>query len=275
MLWRLHDPGHPLYDARLAAEYADEIPKSYERMDRIVGEARKRIGPGTALLVCSDHGFASFRRGINYNTWLVKNGFMTLRQVTSTGGKTLEDLFDKGELGEFFRYVDWSRTKAYAMGLGNIYINLMGREPQGSVVPGRDYDDVRAAIGRELEALVDPETGEKPVQRVYRREEIYSGFDPRVVPDLRAANTAHYRIGWQTALGEVPPKIFEDNLKAWSGDHCIDPRLVPGVLFSNRKIAEEKPGIADVAPTILKLFGLELPTHFDGKPLTVTTETTH
>src|SRR6266850_1005056 len=114
----------------------------------------------------------------------------------------------------------------------------MGREPQGSVVPGRDYDDVRAAIGRGLETLVDPETGEKPVLRVYRREEIYSGFDPRVVPDLRAANTAHYRIGWQTALGEVPPKIFEDNLKAWSGDHCSnDPSLVPGVLFSNVSLA--------------------------------------
>jgi len=146
MLWRLHDPGHPLFDARLAEMYASEIPRSYERMDRIVGEARKRIGPKTALIVCSDHGFASFRRGINYNTWLVKNGFMTLRQGTSTGGKTLEDLFDKGELGEFFRYVDWSRTRAYAMGLGNIYINLMGREPQGSVVPGRDYEETRASI---------------------------------------------------------------------------------------------------------------------------------
>ncbi len=268
MLWRLHDPGHPLYDARLAAQYGEEIPRSYERMDRIVGEAQKRIGPTTALLICSDHGFASFRRGVNYNTWLVKNGFMTLRQGTSTGGKTLEDLFDKGELGEFFRYVDWSRTRAYAMGLGNIYVNLMGREPQGSVVPGRDYDDVRAEIVRQLEALVDPETGEKPVQRVYRREEIYSGFDPRIVPDLRAANTAHYRIGWQTALGEVPPKIFEDNLKAWSGDHCSnDPSLVPGVLFSNVLLARGDPGIADIYPTVLTLLGVPPVEGIDGRSL--------
>ncbi|HKB08045.1 MAG TPA: alkaline phosphatase family protein [Candidatus Polarisedimenticolia bacterium] len=268
MLWRLHDPGHPLYDARLAAQYADEIPKSYERMDRIVGEAIRAIRPRTALLVCSDHGFASFRRGVNYNTWLVRNGFMTLRQGTSTGGKTLEDLFDKGELGEFFRYVDWSRTKAYAMGLGNIYINLMGREPQGSVVPGRDYDEVRAAIVRQLEALVDPDTGEKPVQRVYRREDIYSGYDPRVVPDLRPANSAHYRIGWQTALGEVPPKIFEDNLKAWSGDHCSnDPRLVRGVLFSNVRLAKSEPGIADIYPTVLALLGVPPVQDIDGHSL--------
>ena len=144
----------------------------------------------------------------------------------------------------------------------------MGREPQGSVVPGRDYDDVRAAIGRGLETLVDPETGEKPVLRVYRREEIYSGFDPRVVPDLRAANTAHYRIGWQTALGEVPPKIFEDNLKAWSGDHCSnDPSLVPGVLFSNVSLARGDPGIADIYPTVLSLLGVPPVEGIDGRSL--------
>ncbi len=268
MLWRLHDPGHPLYDARLASLYAGEIPKAYERMDRIVGEAEKRIGPGTVLLVCSDHGFASFRRGINYNTWLVKNGYMALRQGTSTGGKTLEDLFDKGELGEFFRYVDWSRTKAYAMGLGNIYINLMGREPQGSVVPGREYEEVRTAIVQRLEALIDPETGEKPVRRVYRREEIYAGYDPRLIPDLRAANSEHYRIGWQTALGEVPPQVFEDNLKTWSGDHCSnDPDLVPGVLFSSVRLARSNPGIADIHPTVLALLGVTPVGGIDGRSL--------
>src|SRR6266571_3857773 len=268
MLWRLHDPGHPLYDARLASLYAGEIPKAYERMDRIVGEAETRIGTRTALLVCSDHGFASFRRGINYNTWLVKNGYMTLRQGTSTGGKTLEDLFDKGELGEFFRYVDWSRTKAYAMGLGNIYVNLMGREPQGSVVPGREYEEVRSAIVQKLEALVDPETGEKPVRRVYRREEIYAGYDPRLIPDLRAANSEHYRIGWQTALGEVPPQVFEDNLKTWSGDHCSnDPDLVPGVLFSNVRLARGDPGIADIHPTVLALLGVPPVGGIDGRSL--------
>jgi predicted AlkP superfamily phosphohydrolase/phosphomutase len=268
MLWRLHDPGHPLYDARLAEQYAGEIPRSYERMDRIVGEAMQRIGPTTALVVCSDHGFASFRRGINYNTWLVKNGFMTLKEGSSTGGKTLEDLFDKGELGEFFRYVDWSRTRAYAMGLGNIYINLMGREPQGSVVPGRDYEDTRTSIARRLEDLVDPETREKPVTRVYRREEMYAGFDPRLIPDLRAANSAHYRIGWQTALGEVPPQVFEDNLKAWSGDHCSnDPSIVPGVLFSNARLAAVAPGIADIYPTVLALLGVPPVGGIDGHSL--------
>lgn len=267
MLWRLHDPGHPLYDADLAARYAGEIPKAYERMDNIVGEALQRIGPTTALIVCSDHGFASFRRGVNYNTWLVKNGFMTLREP-ATGGKTLEDLFDRGEMGSFFKFVDWSRTKAYAMGLGNIYINLLGREPKGSVAPGREYEEVREGIVRGLEGLVDETTGEKPVLKVYRREEIYSGFDPRIVPDLRPANADHYRVGWQTALGEVPKEIFEDNMKAWSGDHCSnDPTVVHGVLFANMKLPVRDPFIGDIYPTVLELLGVAAVSGLDGKSL--------
>jgi len=70
-------------------------------------------------------------------------------------------------------------------------------------------------------------------------------------------------------MGKVTGQIFEDNTKAWSGDHCIDPRLVPGVLFSSHKFVEEKPALVDVAPTILKVFGLALPAHFDGKPWTL------
>jgi predicted AlkP superfamily phosphohydrolase/phosphomutase len=267
LFWRLLDPGHPLYDAAAAERWAGEVPKAYEAMDALVGEAVAKAGPRTAIIVCSDHGFASFRRGINYNTWLVKNGFMTLREP-AVAGKTLEDLFDKGQLGEFFKYVDWSRTKAYAMGLGNIYINLLGREPKGSVAPGREYDEVRDAIARGLETLVDPATGEHPVTRVYRREEIYSKFDPRVIPDLRAANADHYRVGWQTALGEVPPDVFEDNVKAWSGDHCSnDPAVVHGVLFSNVRLDASDPYIGDIHPTVLGLLGLAPAAGLDGRSL--------
>ena len=267
LFWRLLDPKHPLYDAAAAERWAGEVPKAYAKMDALVGEAVAKAGPRAAVIVCSDHGFASFRRGINYNTWLVRNGFMTLREP-AVAGKTLEDLFDKGELGEFFKYVDWSRTRAYAMGLGNIYINLLGREPKGSVAPGREYDEVRDAIARGLEGLVDETTGEHPVARVYRREEIYAKFDPRVIPDLRAANSDHYRVGWQTALGEVPPNVLEDNLKAWSGDHCSnDPAVVPGVLFSNVRLDGRDPFIGDIHPTVLALLGLQPASGLDGRSL--------
>ena len=88
-------------------------------------------------------------------------------------------------------------------------------------------------------------------------------------PDLIVGYGDGYRASWDSVMGKVTSQMFEDNLKAWSGDHCIDPRLVPGVLFCNQKISDEKPAIVDVAPTLLKLFGLALPRYLDGKPWTV------
>jgi predicted AlkP superfamily phosphohydrolase/phosphomutase len=263
--WRLLDSGHPLYNAVEAARFAGEMEKAYVRMDSIVGEARSLLPPDTLLIVCSDHGFASFRRGMNYNTWLVKNGWMVLTQLPG-GSRSLEDLFDRGETGEFFKYVDWSQTRAYAMGLGSIYVNLAGREPRGSVAPGEEYESVRQGIVQGLESFVDPQTGEHPVLRVYRREEMYRGFDPALLPDLRAANSANYRVGWQTSLGEVPPSIVEDNRRVWSGDHCsVDPSLVPGILFTNRPIQRPDPGIQDIYPSVVKFLELPPVEGIDGK----------
>jgi len=263
--WRLLDQKHPMYDPVQAVRLAGEMDKAYERMDAIVGRALALLPADAILLVCSDHGFASFRRGINYNTWLVKNGWMTLREGPN-GTRSLEDLFDRGETGEFFKYVDWSRTQAYALGLGSIYVNLAGREPRGSVAPGQEYESVRQGIIQGLEAFVDPETEEHPVLKVYRREEMYSGFDPGLIPDLRAANSRNYRVGWQTALGEVPPRIVEDNRKAWSGDHCsVDPSLVPGVLFSNRRIGRTDPVILDIFPSVLQILGVPAVEGIDGR----------
>ena len=263
--WRLLDPGHPLYNPVEAARFAGEMEKAYIHMDAIVGKARSLLPPSTLLLVCSDHGFASFRRGMNYNTWLVKNGWMVLKEGPG-GARTLEDLFDRGETGEFFKFVDWSRTRAYAMGLGTLYVNLAGREPRGSVAPGEEYESVRQGIIDGLQAYVDPETGEHPVLKVYRREDMYRGFDPALLPDLRAANNQNYRVGWQTALGEVPPNIVENNMKIWSGDHCsVDPSLVPGILFSSRKLNRQDPGIQDIFPSVLQALDVTPVEGIDGR----------
>jgi len=264
MFWRYMDERHPLYSKERAARYQGEMLKAYERMDEIVGEARRLAGPEALFIVCSDHGFSSWRRGVNYNTWLVQNGFMTI--VGDAGEtKTLEDLFETHEL---FEQVDWSRTKAYAMGLGGIYINLAGRETQGSVAPGEEYESVRSQIVAGLEGLIDPTTGEHAIHKVYRREEIYKGYDPVIMPDLRVANNLGYRIGWQTALGEVPREIFEDEKKAWSGDHCsLDPSVVKGILFINRKITRPEPHIMDIFPTVMKAYGEPVADVVDGHPL--------
>ncbi len=264
LFWRYLDPGHPAYDAAKAAKYAPEVLKAYKRMDAIVGRAREIAGPQALFLVCSDHGFASFRRGVNYNTWLVRNGFMMLKNQTSDPA-TLEKLFDTRDL---FQNVDWKRTKAYAMGLGSIYVNLVGREREGTVMPGPEYEEVRKQIREGLEALVDPVTGQHPVTRVWTREEMYSAFDPKLVPDLRAGNNLDYRVSWQTSLGGVPAALIEDNRKAWSGDHCSsDPSLVRGIFLSSRKISTDAPRMIDVMPTVLKALGVDIPPEVDGKPL--------
>jgi len=263
--WRFLDPQHPAYDAAKAAKWAPAVDRTYAQMDAIVGDAMKKLGPEDILIVLSDHGFATWRRSVNYNTWLVENGFMTL---TGSEGKQadLEMLFGQGE---FWPNVDWSKTKAYAMGLGDIYINVKGREGKGSVSPGAEYEAVRDEIKKKLVTLVDPKTGQRAVSRIFTREEAYGSFDADVIPDLFVTNTAGTRIGWQGSLGVVTKEMFEDNVQIWSGDHCsLDPAVVPGILVSNRALPGGKlPGIADVPATIYSVLGVPPPEKLDGVPL--------
>src|SRR5439155_27088833 len=126
-------------------------------MDAIVGDAMKKLAPEDLLLVVSDHGFASWRRTFNYDTWLVENGFMAMKG--GLGAEKQADLEMLFVQGEFWPNVDWSRTKAYAMGLGEIYLNVKGREGQGIVAPGAEYEAVRSEISRRLADLTDPKTG--------------------------------------------------------------------------------------------------------------------
>ena len=265
MMFRHFDPKHPLYKAEEAAKWGGSILESYQQMDAIVGETLQKR-PDATLMVVSDHGFASFRRGMNYNTWLAKNGFMTLTGE-DTERKNLEDLFDQGD---FFVNVDWSKTKAYALGLGQIYINLEGREAKGIVKPGAEYQQVTAAIKQGLEAFVDEETGEKPVAHVFTRDEAYAGvYDPVLIPDLIPSNSEGYRVGWQDSLGGIGKAIVEPNLEIWSGDHCsVYPPLVQGILFSSTKLnASNGAYMGDVMPTILSMYGVKPTTNLDGKSL--------
>ena len=263
MMYRFIDPEHPLYTEDGAAKWGDTIRQAYVDMDRIVGEAMKRKPQGSDLVVASDHGFASFRYGVNYNTWLVKNGFMTLEGQGDR--KSLEDLFDHGE---FLTNVDWAHTKAYALGLGQIYINLAGREGQGVVQP-EEYDQVVADIKHGLESYVDPSNGEHPVAYVFTRDEAYGDtYDPNHVPDMVPANNVGYRVGWQDSLGGFGQDVIEPNTRIWSGDHCsVYPPLVPGIFFSTLKIEHRMPYMADVMPTLLALYGVEPPVRLDGESL--------
>lgn len=267
VFWRLYDPQHPAYDAALAAKWGGSLLQSYQIMDQIVGEAMEAADKhNAALIVMSDHGFATWRRSINYNTWLVQNGYLGLRTGVEAKERNLEILFDQGQ---FWENVDWTKTRAYALGLGNIYVNLKGREGQGTVSPGAEYDQLKQELKSKLEAIVDPENGEHPVSRVFTREEAYREFDPNVIPDLFATNAVGYRVSWQTSLGGVQKDLLQTNDRVWSGDHCsVNPELVKGIFFYNRKLQTERaPYIADIYPTVLDLLGVKAPYRLDGVAL--------
>jgi predicted AlkP superfamily phosphohydrolase/phosphomutase len=154
------------------------------------------------------------------------------------------------------------------MGLGNIYVNLAGREKQGIVQPGAEYDALIAEIKSKLEAFVDAENGERPVAHVFTRDEAYGTYDPVLIPDLFPSNNYGYRVGWQDSLGVVAAQTIETNTDPWSGDHCsVYPPLVDGILFSNRRLAAEGAYMGDLMPTLLAIYGVEAPTQLDGKSL--------
>jgi predicted AlkP superfamily phosphohydrolase/phosphomutase len=265
MMWRLIDPAHPLYDAALAGRYGDAIEKVYRRADDLVGRIQAKLPPGAVLLVMSDHGFHSFRRSVNLNTWLTEQGYMVFQGQDPARPGAVADLVGRGR---FWEGVDWSRTRAYAVGLGQIYFNLRGRESQGIVSEGAEYKALQDEMAARLLGLRDPASGRPVMRAVYRRDDVYRGPYLRNAPDLQAGFDDGYRVGWQDTMGGIARAVVEDNTRKWSGDHCATAAEISGgVLFSNRKVAAPAPNIVDIAPTVLQLLGVPLPADLDGRPL--------
>jgi predicted AlkP superfamily phosphohydrolase/phosphomutase len=243
MFWRLMDPKHPEYDAVLAAQNGSAIESFYRQMDQLLGEVLPKVDSHTTLLVLSDHGFAPYNRSFNLNTWLLDNGYIKLKADANS------------DSNEPFANVDWSQTRAYGLGLNGLYINLRGRESNGIVEPGA-ADALMAEIRGKLLAVKDAKTNLSVVTRVDLAGEVYQGPYARSGPDMLVGYNRGYRAGWKTILGAFPPDELEDNTNPWSGDHCMDYTLVPGVLLTNRKIAADAPALTDIAPTILAEFGI-------------------
>jgi predicted AlkP superfamily phosphohydrolase/phosphomutase len=264
MMWRLTDPKHPMYDAALAAKFGDSIERVYRRADDFVGEVVERLDPGTPVLIVSDHGFHSWRKAVNLNTWLVQQGYMVL-QGQQPGEKKLDDLFGGGE---FWENVDWSRTRAYAMGIGQIYFNLRGREAKGIVSPGAEARQLADELCARLLTLRDPDDGSAIIRAVYKRDDIYSGDFVHNASELQVGMEEGYRVSWQTTLGGSPPGIVYPNMKKWSADHGgYDFATTAGVLISNRRVNSAAPSIMDIAPTVLNYFRIPVPGDIDGKVL--------
>lgn len=232
--------------------YANVLRDLYVQMDGLVGRVMKEIDKDTVLMVLSDHGFKPFRRAVELNRWLQQNGYLTENLAATT-----PDLLQR---------VDWSKTQAYAVGFGGIYLNMADREAKG-IVPKEDAARLKREIREKLKSLSDPERPGSPVSEVYDRDQAYKG--PYVIdaPDLVVGFAPGYRVAWETVTGGFGEKVISDNTRPWSGDHNMNPPEVPGMLFCNRPIDIEHPNIVDIAPTVLDLFGVPIPLHMDGKSI--------
>jgi predicted AlkP superfamily phosphohydrolase/phosphomutase len=188
------------------------------------------------------------------NTWLKEEGYLTLNEGKETSG-------------DYFADVDWSKTRAFTLGLTGIFINRVGREGQGIVKKGAEMDSLCAEIKAKLEALEDPKSNKSVVREAFITNEIHSGPYADMAPELLIGYERGFRHSWDCATGAVSDVVFSDNTKSWSGDHCVDPRLVPGVFFCNRKITTDEPSLMDLAPTALDMFGVEVPKYMQGKLL--------
>jgi predicted AlkP superfamily phosphohydrolase/phosphomutase len=221
----------------------------------MVGRVMQQLDDGDVLMVVSDHGFNSFRRGVNPNSWLHREGYLALKP--GSDGRA-----------EWLREVDWSVTRAYCVGLTGMYLNVKGREAQGIVEAGADAAALKAEIIGRLNGLHDTERDAIAIREVFDTSMLYRGPYAPNAPDLLIGYNTGYRISWDGAMGVVAGPVFDDNTKRWSGDHCIDPRLVPGIFFCNRSSDTKEPALIDIAPTALRLFGIEPPAYMDGRPLT-------
>lgn len=245
MMWRARDPGHPAYDAIRDAPYARVIDDLYIAFDRIVGDTIRRAGPEATVIVVSDHGFASWRRSFNLNTWLKDNGYLT-----PTRDRLPES--NSASLGA----IDWTRTRAYGLGLNGLYINVRGRERWGAV-----DEKARAAlvdeIRQKLLSTIDPATGRPVVTKALAREQAFRETrHMEDAPDLLIGYGEGMRVSNESALGRMSATEIMNNTLEWSGDHCMDPDAVPGILLTSRRLRVPATSLAQVARAVLAEFGI-------------------
>ncbi|MCD4700644.1 MAG: alkaline phosphatase family protein, partial [Candidatus Aegiribacteria sp.] len=229
------------------------VNEMYRRMDSLIGETAGRLGRKDMLIVMSDHGFTSFHTCIDFNRWLLENGYLFLEEGIET-------------VDTSFRGVDWSRTRAWSMGLAGIMLNLRGREGRGIVEPGIEASGLLDDISEKLLKLENGK-GERVISAVYRSGNVYSGPYVYMGPDLVIGTESGYRSGWSCVTGGIGKSVIYPNHRHWNGDHCHDHRLVPGTLASNVKLNTENATILDMAPTVLRALGAAAPAYMEGKSL--------
>lgn len=301
-MWRAMIDGRRVDSAAAApaqARMAGAIQECYRQIDAALGELIAAAGPDVHLIVMSDHGFGSLERYIHINAWLRQRGYLRLKRAPFTLLKRamyrlginpmsvyetlrrlgfgermrsnfrrrstrVQKLIDLGFLS--FADVDWARTRLFSMGFaGPIYVNLRGRDPQGCVAPGAEYEAVLEQVTADLRNLRDPETGDALIGEIYRREQLYWGprvdeapdlvFMPRDMKDGTFGLMAFGSNRWLTRVADRTGTHRMDGIVFVHG-----PGVRPGV-----QLAEAS--ILDIAPTVLALMGEPIPAAMDGHVL--------
>jgi len=262
MFFRYLDPAHPANEGKDTEIHKDAIFDLYRKADELVGETLDRVGKNDALLVVSDHGFKQFQRGVNLNSWFRENGYLFLKTDPEEGPLSVIPVGERSEVGD----IDWPRTRAYTNGLAGYYVNVKGREKDGCVDPAQALA-LKNEINDKLRGLPDPAKDSEAITELWASEEIYHGPYRENGPDVIVGYKPGYRTDWDAAVGAVSGTVISDNTRSWSGDHCMDPRQVPGVLFTSLPFASTRPNLVDMAPSVLDLLGLAVPGHMTGRSI--------
>ena len=253
MFWRTMDPRHPAYDPKEARANGSAIEDCYRDSDKLVGQALEALDGQTTLIVMSDHGFSPYYRSFNLNSWLAENGYLAGADIQQSEA-------------DIFSGADWGRTAAYGLGFNAVYINLQGREPQGSVDPN-DRANLIQQIAEGLEQVLDPKTGERIIVKAYPGDSVYAHPDLQKTPDLVVGYAPGYRCSDESVLGTLTKNIVEDNRDKWSGDHCIDYQHVPAMLLANKPVQNEAPALENIAASVLAEFGIKKPADMTGESI--------
>jgi predicted AlkP superfamily phosphohydrolase/phosphomutase len=252
MFWWNSSDKHPIRSDSEVKKCFAHIKKLYRKIDRVMGKILKRYGREATIIAMSDHGFATFRRRFNLNTWLRNNGYLQPAYASSV-----------------LKNADWSATRAYGIGLNGLYLNLKGRERKGIVEFGTEREQLLQELIDKLQAIRDT-NGKQVIHKVHRTDRVYAGPETPFAPDLIIGYAKGYRASWATTLGDITEQMLWNNILPWSADHCVDVSQVPGILFCNKSIRAEAPALVDLAPSIMAEYGLKTPHSMTGKNIFAT-----
>lgn len=297
IFWKYMDPTHPNHDHKDANRLLPFIENCYKVLDDILSERLKMMDEDTIMIIVSDHGAGPLHKMVQINKWLQQSQLLFLKEEYNKNGtwtsmlmlsKLLKGLLsitskvdilglrrligfktrEKRRLYSKQKFIDWSRTKAYAGRLAEcgIHINLKGREGEGIVDSGDEYEKIREFIISNLSGLKDPQTGEKVFEKIWKREDLYKGPYVSYAPDLILdCGDRPYMANdglWSNELFERVPK------SSVTGMHCNDGIIIATGRGIKKRAKIEGANICDLAPTILSLIGAEIPSYMEGEVLT-------